>query len=106
QEEDEADNHQNDADDVDVDAAAVRVDPPSKDRADRHQDEAQDDSHGVSLPPCLPSGNFGGNVQVSAVRLVRAPVAQWKSDGLLSRGSEVRILPGAFPAKVRPLSRP
>ena len=31
----------------------------------------------------------------SPVTLSAAPVAQWKSGGLLSRGSEVRILPGA-----------
>src|SRR5947208_15951231 len=56
----------------------------------------------------IPMGVFSpglpkGNVPTPALRLVRAPVAQWKSDGLLSRGSEVRILPGAFRSKVRSL---
>ena len=32
------------------------------------------------------------------IPLACAPVAQWKSGGLLSRWSEVRILPGAFDA--------
>ena len=31
----------------------------------------------------------------AGLRFVNAPVAQWKSGGLLSRWSEVRILPGA-----------
>src|SRR5947208_9317192 len=56
----------------------------------------------------IPMGVFSpglpkGNVPTPALRLLCAPVAQWKSDGLLSRGSEVRILPGASPVKVRPL---
>jgi hypothetical protein len=55
------------------------------------------------LSPSLAERKLRRKRQVSAVPLVRAPVAQWKSDGLLSRGSEVRILPGALLAKVRPL---
>jgi hypothetical protein len=47
------------------------------------------------------SGNFEETTRCRRYPLIRAPVAQRKSNGLLSRGSEVRILPGAPRGRAR-----
>jgi hypothetical protein len=47
--------HQDHADDVDVEAAELRVDREGEDRADRKQEDADADAHG--FPPGTASGS-------------------------------------------------
>ena len=53
-------NYLDKADKFDVDATAAGVDAPGEDGADRHHNQAEDDSHGDCSPQASPTGNVRG----------------------------------------------